>query len=320
MLVSTLLPAVQLAVPSTTTSLGPEVAVAAQSLLGFPAGATVTLDVDKNNDGDFLDPGETGYATGTLANGHVLIRLPALPSTGTYRVRARVSDLAGNQGTSGTSSFTVNAVTTWGGATAEALTSDPVQGQSQQQLGDASVSQALDLDQSPVTGQGGSPALVYHSAYVSDKPFVQVAVPTPNNASLPSTISLGLTFDGTTAATVTYSTTGFSPGDVLTETLQASSAITTTGRYDYSVLVHVPGQTDYTVSGYTFVAAEDSSVYGAGWGLSGVDKLESFSASGSDPAGDLADRMAREAGGSTPSTTRRAARRLMIARRGTTGP
>src|SRR5262249_31705510 len=113
------------------------------------------------------------------------------------------------------------------------------------------------------------------------------AIPTANNVSLPTTISLDLTFNGTTAATVNYSTAGMSPGDVLTAALQGPSAIGTTGRYDYSVVVHVPGPTDQTLNGCTFVVAQDSSALGAGWTFAGVDRLVSFSASGNDPAGVL---------------------------------
>src|SRR5205823_12480143 len=115
-------------------------------------------------------------------------------------------------------------------------------------------SQPLDLDQSPGSGQSGNPALVYHSSQVSQKPIVQVQLSSANNASLPSTISAQLTYNGTTAATVTYSTTGFAAGDTLTLALQASSAITTTGRYDYSVSVQA-GSYSNTFSGYTFVVA-----------------------------------------------------------------
>ncbi len=53
---------------------------------------------------------------------------------------------------------------------------------------------------------------MYHSSQVSQKPIVQVQLSSPNNASLPGSITAELTFNGTTAATVTYSTTGFTPG------------------------------------------------------------------------------------------------------------
>ncbi len=68
--------------------------------------------------------------------------------------------------------------------------------------------------------------------------------------------------------------------------LQASSAITTTGGYSWSVSV-VAGGFSNTYTGYTFVVAQDSSYLGAGWSFAGVNQLVSISASGSDPAGML---------------------------------
>ena len=65
-------PSVLVTVP-VTNSLTPIVNVQASDLVGIPASATVTLDVDLNNDGNFTDTGETGYTTGTLVNGFVAI-------------------------------------------------------------------------------------------------------------------------------------------------------------------------------------------------------------------------------------------------------
>jgi hypothetical protein len=101
-------PDVAVTVPSSTASFGPEVLVTARDRFGIPPTATVTLDVDLNNDGSFSG-GELGYATGNLADGQATIKLPSLSSTGTYRVRARVTDLAGNEGTSSAATFTVSA-------------------------------------------------------------------------------------------------------------------------------------------------------------------------------------------------------------------
>jgi hypothetical protein len=128
---------------------------------------------------------------------------------------------------------------------------------------------------------------VYHSASVSQKPIVQVSLPSANNAALPVSITGKLTFNGTAGATVTYSTTGFAPGDVFTIALQASNAITTTGRYGYSVLVQVPGQSDQTITGAAYIVALDASVLGAGWSFAGVDQLVSIAADGNGPAGML---------------------------------
>ncbi len=70
--IDTTAPSVLVTVP-VTTSLTPIVDVQASDLAGIPANATVTLDVDLNNDGNFTDSGETGYTSGTLVNGFVAI-------------------------------------------------------------------------------------------------------------------------------------------------------------------------------------------------------------------------------------------------------
>jgi hypothetical protein len=98
-------PAVIVTAPATTTSLGPQLLVTARDLNPLPDGTTVTVDVDTNNDGNFTDSGESGYATATLKDGAATITLPALSVTGTYPLRARVTDLAGNQRAQG--QFTV---------------------------------------------------------------------------------------------------------------------------------------------------------------------------------------------------------------------
>jgi len=101
-------PTVALAAPATTNDKTPTVTVAATDMdSGVPDGTTVYVDVDLNNDGDFTDPGETAYATGTLAGGIAAITLPSLPE-GTYRLRARVSDACGNEGTSNVATMVVD--------------------------------------------------------------------------------------------------------------------------------------------------------------------------------------------------------------------
>jgi hypothetical protein len=68
---------------------------------------------------------------------------------------------------------------------------------------------------------------------------VQVSVPSANNAALPSTISTRLTFNGVVGTTMTYSTTGFSPGDTFVLAAQSPTTITSTGRYGWSLTVAV---------------------------------------------------------------------------------
>jgi RHS repeat-associated protein len=274
-------PTVALGVPASMNTTGPVVRVTAKDLVGMPATATVTLDLSTTSSSG---PWTNGYASGTLAGGAATITLD-LAGTGNYWLRARASDLAGNQGTSAVSSFTVNPVASWTGS-AQALSADPLEGDAEMQMGAVQFSHALDLDQSPGTSQGGEPALAFNSDEVSQKPIVQLQLNSPNNALLPSTISAQLTFNGTAASTVTYSTTGLAAGDTLTMALQASTAITTTGGYSWSVNV-TAGSFTHTYTGYTFVVAQDSSPFGAGWSFASVNQLVSISASGSVPAGML---------------------------------
>src|SRR5262249_24516899 len=279
-------PTIAVSVPATTPSKAPQIRVTAQDLNGLPNGTQVRLDVDLNNDGDYLDTSESGYTTGTLTDGAAVITLPALSGTGTYRVRARVTDLAGNEGTSASSTFTVSAVTAFSVLSALVRSSDPIDGLSMQQLGNVQLAHALDLDRSPGSGQSGSPALVYNSDSVSVKPVVQATIATPNNAALPSQIGIQLTWNGSTGTTVNYSTTGFNPGDLITISAQVPSAVTTTGRYAWSLSV-TAGGTTLTPSGTAFVRAEDASPFGPGWTFSPLNQLYDIPSDSTGPAGKL---------------------------------
>jgi RHS repeat-associated protein len=278
-------PAVTLIAPTSTTSQDPQVQVNASDLNSLPNGTSVAIDVDKNNDGNFTDAGETGYATGTLTDGHVTLTLPALPGTGTYPMRARITDLAGNQGTSAVVTMTVNTVSNAWTATGQVLTADPLDGQAQEQLGDVQVSHAVDLDQSPGSGQSGDPAFTYNSDQVSVQPIVQVGWQTDSSGALPSSVVATLTWNGAAQASKTFSGGGGADGDVLTIGLQAPT-VSTTGRYPWSVALSGGGHSG-SVSGVTYVVAEDSSALGAGWTFAGLDQLVSISADANGPAGQL---------------------------------
>jgi hypothetical protein len=128
--------------------------------------------VDLNNDNDFLDASEANYATGTLAAGAARLNLPQLPGTGTYKLRGRMLDLAGNEGSSATATFQVVATTTWDYGTADdALDWDVGTGNRGLQTGAVVLTHGLDLDTSPGTHPGGSPALVYDSAWRLNSPW-----------------------------------------------------------------------------------------------------------------------------------------------------
>jgi RHS repeat-associated protein len=285
--VDTTAPTVTLTLPSSPVTLAPVVTVQAADLIGIPANATVTLDVDLNNDGNFTDAGESGYATGTLVNGFAAIPV-ALSAAGTYQIRARVTDLAGNQATTAAQSFTIGSVASpWTLTDAVIRTSELAGGSPDLQLGDMQLAEPLDLDRSPGTSQSLDPALIYNSSMVNVKPIVQATLITDNAVSLPATFTATLTWNGTAQTPVTFSTTGDHPGDTLTFAVQSSSAVTGVSRNDWSLSVTITGHGTVTASGTAFVVAEDASPFGAGWSFSNLNQLVYFAASGSDPAGEL---------------------------------
>src|SRR5262249_38393136 len=104
-------PTVTVSVPATTKTVKPVVKATAPHTNGLPSGTTVTFDVDPNNNGVWTDPGDFS-TTGTLTNGTAAITLStALAVSSTAGIRARVTDVAGNQGTSATSTVQVLANT-----------------------------------------------------------------------------------------------------------------------------------------------------------------------------------------------------------------
>jgi RHS repeat-associated protein len=282
-------PSVLLTVPATTNSKGPPVIVSASDLNGLPNGTAVTLDVDKNNDGNFTDAGETGYATSTLTDGFASFTLPALPNTGTFPMRARVTDLAGNQGTSATATLQLTAAGSPWSLTGQVLSADPLDGRPLEQLGDLQLSHAVDLDTSPGTSQGGDPAFVYNSDSVSVAPIVQVGWQSDTNGSLPSSVTATLTWNGSVQASKTFQAGSATAGDVLTMALQAPT-VTATGRYPWSVQVSSTGfggNHSGSASGVAYIVVENNSPFGAGWTFGPVDQLVSIAADSNGPAGQL---------------------------------
>ena len=98
-------PAVTLATSSPLSiDLTPQLTVTATGGSGVPANATVHVDVDLNDDGDYADPGETDYMQATMSGGKAIFDLaPALAPDGpdgtyTVKLRAHVVD---NNGVSG---------------------------------------------------------------------------------------------------------------------------------------------------------------------------------------------------------------------------
>src|SRR5262249_47751154 len=132
--------------------------------------------------------------------------------------------------------------------------------------------------------QSGSPALMYNSDSTSVKPIVQASWLVD---SIPSSINVVLTWNGTAQPTATFSGGGGAAGDVLTMAVQAPT-VTATGRYPWSMqLTTNGGHTRSTASGVTYVVVEDNSPFGAGWTFSGVDQLVDIAADSNGPAGKL---------------------------------
>ena len=105
------LPVVTLTAPAVTNDSTPLVTVQVSDPDGTIAnGTTVRLDLDRNNDGDFDDPGEVNSASGTTVGGSATFSISPALADRTYGVRARVSDQFGEEGVSAVSTMIVDTV------------------------------------------------------------------------------------------------------------------------------------------------------------------------------------------------------------------
>jgi RHS repeat-associated protein len=152
------------------------------------------------------------------------------------------------------------------------LDSDPQQGMSQELLGNLTLQHGLTLDHSPGTAMAGDMALVYNSRSTGVQPVIQAVINSPNTLPMPSSFTMQLTWNGTTEPLQTFNTTGFSPGDVMIASIQVPGPVAT-GAYNWQLAVNIPGVTIPTTSGTEYVVSQDSSPFGPGWTLSGVDGL-----------------------------------------------
>src|SRR5262249_18679101 len=93
----------------------------------------------------------------------------------------------------------------------------------------------------------------------------------------PTQIRARLTWDGTQQGWVTFDTSGLPAGQSFTLTLPVDGLVTASGVDDWHVDVEggMPdGTTRPAAAARTMpVVAEDSSPYGAGWGIAGIDRL-----------------------------------------------
>jgi RHS repeat-associated protein len=281
-------PTVTLALPA-TSSFAPLVRVNAWDQVGIPATTTVTFDFDLNHDG-FATSWENGYATGTMVNGFLQTNLTnaahPIVATGSYSVRAHVDDLAGNTGTSAVGSLVISANANTS-LNAYVIEHDPFDGLPTQSMGVVGLSHSLDLDRSPGTVQGGSPALVYQSDTVSPAPVVQgvVAVDTVTAPPASVTVTATLTWDSSTVHN-TYTITNLHPGDTFVVAVQAPAG-QTNGAHSWALDVSMDYESGVVLhkSGITYVVNLAGSALGAGWSLSNVDRLIDVTSPG--PAGKL---------------------------------
>jgi len=101
-------PTVQLTAPDFADYRAPQLQVQVSNA-PYGVNPTVHIDVDLKHNGSFTDPGDQDYATATLgSNGTASFALTPLLPAGTFSIRARVSDVAGNVGVSATSSMVVD--------------------------------------------------------------------------------------------------------------------------------------------------------------------------------------------------------------------
>src|SRR5262249_46888176 len=163
-----------------------------------------------------------------------------------------------NQGTSATSTAQVVANSAWTTTDVTAMP-DALQGDGMSLLGNLSASAPLDLDQSPGTSVAGNPALAYNSDWVNNHPIITPQVPSDPPPGMPGKVSAQLSLNGGSPQTSqSFSTTGFHQGDLLTIGQQVASAVTTTGRYTYSLQITMNYGTPIvrTINGAIFVVAQ----------------------------------------------------------------
>jgi YD repeat-containing protein len=228
------------------------------------------------------------YGSGTFDRSPAELTLDALPQ-GTYTLRARTQDLAGNEGSSAT--VTLEVVASGSDLTLTDVTPQVhfAQGDGLAQLGTVHREIPLDLDISFGNQAGGEPVLAYNSNRVSPQPILTASLQTDDSVPLPPTLTVQLTWDGNTQSAQTLSTAGFTPGDLLYVAQQVEQPVPSTGRYLWSLEVSLDYETPIirTVSGAQFVVSADASPWGAGWTLGPVDRLYAILQQGSYPAGVL---------------------------------
>lgn len=111
--IDTTAPTVTLTAPEFSTTTTPTVTVKLDAGDNYGVNGMVQIDVDLNHNGTFTDEGELGYATGYVMTypgmtegTPILISKPL--DEGTYQLRVRAQDLAGNEGVSAVATMQVD--------------------------------------------------------------------------------------------------------------------------------------------------------------------------------------------------------------------
>jgi RHS repeat-associated protein len=293
--IDTTAPTVNVSVVSQSYDVHPRIVVTVSDPLpsgGFPPTATVTLDAT---------PGGTGYATATLVNGQaVFTNYTAFTPGTTVQLQARITDAAGNQGTSANSSVQIlTSPTSWtttsatpsirGGYGGMWNWSTPMNGMLY--AGNITTSHPLDLSVTAPSCGCQNAALVYNSQEANPSPVVQALVQSNNAVGLPSNVYGTLTWDGVAGSTINYNLSQLSSGGQWVFGAQPTSSLST-GRHTYTLslaFVSSGGTINRSVTGSTFIVNRSSSPYGAGWSFSNTDTLVSIAADTPDslPAGVL---------------------------------
>lgn len=215
-------------------------------------------------------------------------------------MRARVTDLAGNEGTSPAATVQVSPPPppwtptdlTWAARSGYAgLSGWTSAADGLLYAGDVTASHPLDLNVNLPSCGCQNRALSYHSQEAAPAPVVQARLTNDAALGLPAHVYGTLTWDGARVGGVDYDVSKLSPGGDWVFSYPAGGS-PATGRHTYTLDLFV----DYagtandhavSVSGQTFVVNRSGSPYGAGWAFSNADALVSVPASGPYPAGVL---------------------------------
>ncbi len=119
--------------------------------------------------------------------------------------------------------------------------------------------------------------LMYNSTTADSLPIFLVDYTLPVGEAVPSTVTATLTLNGTAGTPVVYDTSTANAGDVIQIALQANATSLATGRYSYSVAVDDPADPDdvyaNSFSGSVDLLNNNASPFGAGWTLSGLERV-----------------------------------------------